>query len=407
MTGLGMFEEYDPEVQKVSFPSEITDAFSRLRVSNPDSMFDAVFKYDKQPLLFWESTSLSATITHLGNNPSVELLCSTTNGSSAVFQTRNYLQYSPGKSLMLLITGSLVETKTGVTKRLGYFSVNDGVFFELSDSTLSVVRRTKVSGSVVNNTVNQSSWNLDKLDGTGTSGITVDVTKQLIFVIDLQWLGSGRIRFGFSISGSIVYCHEILNSNILTTPYSRTGKLPIRFEISNASTSSSTLRVTCISAVIEGGAHWDGIYRTVNSGTTPISFSSSSTKPIISLRKKSANIEELVQLLSVSLFSGSSDDFLVSLIKNPTLTGASWVDLSGYCQKDVSATALSGGIELYSDYIRGSVSTPSVSGANDLTESIIAFIGDDNGTSEILTLAATNLTTSASAYGRINYLEYL
>lgn len=407
MTGLGIHEDFEPTVQTVDFHNNNLDAFHRLRVSEPETIFDCVFKNDKQPLLFWEATNATGSITHLGDNPSVQLSCSTTNGSYAYFQSRNYLQYSPGKSLLLLFTGNFVETKTNVTKRIGYFSANDGLFFQLSGSTLSVVRRSKVSGSVVDTVINQADWNVDKLDGTGSSGVTYDITKQIILVIDLQWLGSGRIRFGVSVGGDIIYCHEIYNSNVLTTPYTRTGKLPIRAEIVNSGSNSSSVNLTCVTAMAEGGANWDGIYRTINSGTTPISFTAVATKPIISIRKKSAFIEELAQLLSVGLFVGSADDFLVKIIKNPTLTGASWVDVDGFCQKDVSSTSYTGGTEIYSAYVRGAATASSVSETNDLTDSFIAFLGDSNGTSEILSLVATNLTTSATAYGRINYLEYL
>jgi len=43
----------------------------------------------------------------------------------------------------------------------------------------------------------QSEWNLDRCDGTGKSGYTIDVTKMQMFYMDYSWYGAGFIRWGF------------------------------------------------------------------------------------------------------------------------------------------------------------------------------------------------------------------
>jgi hypothetical protein len=48
-------------------------------------------------------------------------------------------------------------------------------------TTISFVLRTATSGSPSDaRTVNQADWNGDKLDGTGDSGYTLDITKAQI-----------------------------------------------------------------------------------------------------------------------------------------------------------------------------------------------------------------------------------
>ncbi len=384
------------------------DAFGRLRTSHAVTIFDSTFKYDKQPVLWNESVVSGGTVTHDANKVSVVLACTTTTNSEAIFQTRQYFRYKPSKSQFLVFTGNFISTATKVVKKIGYFDANNGLFFQLSGSTLSVVRRTKVSGAVVNNTTNQSSWNLDKLDGTGASGLTIDVTKQQIFIIDFQWLGSGRIRYGFNIGGVIVYCHEESNANTLTVPYSQTADLPVRVEIKNNSATASSMHITCVAVASESGYAPEGIIRTVSNGTTARSFAGAgSTIPILSIRKQTAYVDLPVKIIDFTAFSNTTDDFLIRIVYNGTLTGASWVNASGFAQYDVSSTAISGGTYIYSMYLRGA--SGSVGSIADIFQQISnATLGRDiSGNSDILSIVGINITSAASLFGVINYRELL
>jgi hypothetical protein len=51
--------------------------------------------------------------------------------------------------------------------------------------------------------VPQTNWNIDKLDGTGISGITLDISKAQILWMDIEWLGLGTVRIGFVINGNL------------------------------------------------------------------------------------------------------------------------------------------------------------------------------------------------------------
>ena len=77
----------------------------------------------------------------------------------------------------------------------------------------------------------QSTWNLDKMDGTGPSGYNIDLSKMQMFYIDYSWYGAGSIRWGFrAANGNVTYCHRVLNNNVNTEAYMRTGNLPARYE---------------------------------------------------------------------------------------------------------------------------------------------------------------------------------
>src|SRR5579863_8450224 len=186
------------------------------------------------------------------------------------------------------MTGFLGAIKTNVAQRIGYFDANDGVFFYQDGTNLGVAVRTSTSGSPVTTLIPQSTWNIDKLDGTGSSGITITTANTQIFVIDLQWLGTGRVRFGFDIGGVIVYCHAINNANAgETSPYMNTGSLPCRYEITNTGTAASTttMKAICTSVISEGGAEIvGGLQFSASNGTTTVGVTT--RRPVLSIAPK-------------------------------------------------------------------------------------------------------------------------
>lgn len=307
------------------------------------------------------------------------------------------------------MTGNMGGGVASVVKRWGVFDVNNGMFFELNGTTARVVVRSKATGSIVDTAVAQSAWNIDKMDGTGVSGLTLDFAKQNIYVIDYQWLGSGRVRYGVEIGGVLYYVHEALHANILERIYSQYGTYPVRCEIVGSGAAGS-MYFTCCSITSEGGDEADGIFRTVNSGLTAKSYGASgSVVPLISLRKNSANVTVPIRLLDFQTFSSSADDMLITIYLNTALTGASWdAAPAGFAEYDISATAISGGIKLYSHYVRGA----SQIGATEITAALarsksFALGADVDMNSDVLTIVGQNITTNASLYGAINYREII
>ena len=94
----------------------------------------------------------------------------------------------------------------------------------------------------------QSDWNIDRCDGTGKSGYTLDPTKMQMFYMDYSWYGAGFIRWGFrALDGNVIYAHKIPNNNQNTEAYMRSGNLPARYEVNTippATTAAKTLSNT-------------------------------------------------------------------------------------------------------------------------------------------------------------------
>lgn len=388
------------------------DAFGRIRTSNPNVLFEANFVNGEKNLLFSGATANGGTITFDQNNASMNLNVTTTNDSRAVRQTKKYFHYVSGNSLLLFLTGKFGTAKTNCIQRIGYFDDNNGVFFELNGTTLNVVLRSNTSGSVVETRIAQSAFNLDKIDGTGVSETTFDATKQQIFVIDLQWLGSGRIRFGINGGECVTYIHQITNANSNTTVYMRSGSLPIRYEIVNSGTTSgsTTLRMTCMSIMSEGSINKPDVARSVDMQDSPktvgglLGAGAGVMSPMIAIRLKSSFNRATIIPKFLSLACTTPDIVSFRLILNPTLTGASWtsVDTDSITEYDVSATAYTGGTILRTFYVGdNNTSTPNLDDNN------LKLNADINGTTDILLVAGAGIEGNATLIAAINFLEEL
>jgi hypothetical protein len=392
-----------------STPADATvDAFGRLRVSNPTTLFDSKQIYDGQLFLWSQKTIGNATITHNSHLAASVLACSTSSGDKAIRQSKIYIPYQPGKSFSIKLTGILGSLKSNVRQRIGYFDDNNGLFFEQDGTNLKVVVRSSTSGSPVNISVNQANWNIDPMNGTGSSGITLDMSKVHIFTIDFQWLGVGRVRFGFNIDGKNYYVHEFTHANINTSVYMSTPTLPVRYELENTNTtaSSTSMQAICASVVSEGGYTFNGLRRSIDRGITTSSIGTTLT-PLISLKLSSSYIRSTLSDFSFDIFNSGNAIFRYGLYLNPTITGGtavSWNTIANsYAEYDIARTgAVSGGLLIHSGYAQGSANTAIKQDID--TMSIIA--ADVDGISDQLVLAIQTVSGSNSFYGSLSWKEY-
>ena len=340
----------------ISIGGTNVDAFGRLRSSQPYTLFDSQSRYEADPQ-FDTSTATGGSITYLPNEASVQMSVTTASGSEVVRQTYRVFPYQPGKGLLCLATFDMNAAKTGLRQRVGYFGTQNGVFLQQNDSTVSFVLRSYISGAVSDaRTVPQSSWNGDKLDGTGDSGYTLDLSKAQILWMDFEWLGVGSVRCGFIINGEYIVCHTFNNANEITSVYMTTAILPIRYEITNTAVtaSASSLKQVCSSVISEGG-YEQYSFGSVARRTAILTTIGNTFLPLVSIRLKSSRLGAVVLPQRIQVLPTTSQNYEVTLVKNPTLTGASWVaTTSNSVEMDVSATAISGGTIVQTDYVTSS-----------------------------------------------------
>lgn len=390
------------------FSATSLDAFGRLRIAQPYTLFDSQNRYQKDPQ-FSEELTTGGTATYVANESSVDLAVTTSSGSKTVRQSYRVFPYQPGKSLMVLATFVMNEGKENLRQRVGYFNTDNGVFFQVNGTTKSFVLRTNTSGTPSDaRTVNQADWNGDKLDGTGASGITLDITKAQILYMDFEWLGVGSVRCGFVIDGKFYVCHTFNNANEIDKVYMTTAILPVRYEIENtaATASASTMTQICSSVISEGGYDQKAIPQWARRTTVLTGVGSAAFVPIVSIRLKSTSLGAVV-IPSVfhAIPIGSTLDYEVVLIKNPTLTGASFTSNSTNVELDVTATALTGGSIVDLDYVSGSnQGSGVVSEGSDYNFDLQLGV-TIGGTSDIYTLAARTISGTDDIIGSMSYYD--
>lgn len=234
--------------------SAANDAFSRLRVSSPKLIFDSQLTYDLQPLLWEQITNgTGATIAHNTQNRCANLAFSSTpTGGNSFMQTYEHFRYQPGRGQLIFITFNFVEGLSNCIKFAGYSDGTNGLEFVLEDD---VFKFRILSGTTEgNDVVTQTNWNIDKFDGFGPSGVTLQKDKVQILVIDFQALYVGRVRMGFDIDGVIYYAHEFRHvNNGDTSPYIQTANLPVRCGMSTTGTVTTTMQYICSAVISEGG----------------------------------------------------------------------------------------------------------------------------------------------------------
>lgn len=389
------------------------DAFGRARVSNPANLFSSNFHYDLNPLLWVTSTASGGTVSSTTAQSSATLSTGgTTSGAVAILQSKRYFLYQAGKSQQILMTGVMGALKANVTRRIGYFDDNNGVFFQQNGQALSVVVRSNTTGSPVDIVINQSQWNIDKVDGTGRSGIKIDTSYAQIFFIDLEWLGTGRVRWGFYFNGIPVYVHQFLYANTSTTgPYMNTGSVPVRYEIRNTATagSTTTMLATCQSVVSEGGQEFPpSTSFSASNGVTTISVST--RRPILSIAPKttfnSVTNRSSIILDELQLIAGTNSVFW-ELVYNGTLTGASFssVDANSLVNFDVSATAISGGTVLLSGFVPGSTGSTAQTIELDISKQLPVTLDFAGSTPDTMPVVCTSFTGSSATSAALTWGE--
>ena len=345
------------------------DAFSRLRTSNPATLFESSFIYDLQPLVYEQLTATGGAVAHDATNSAALLNATTSSGSRAAMQSYRFVRYQPGKSQLSKLTFCMGATAANSTKRIGLYDslLDSGFYLERAGTAVALVRRSTTTTG--NTSVAQASWNIDPMDGSGPSGITLDLTKAQILIMDFQWLGVGRVRVGFDIDGIIYYVHQFLHANSVTTTYIKQLTLPVYAEnINTGASSATTMRFICSSIESEGGTETPYGYTVAVEQTA--NAASGARTAILSLRPRLTfnNVTNRIQMdtLKLSLMNpGANPVYWELCVGNTFSVAPTWANVNAnYSAMDYSSApgTLSGvGVVIDSGYVQNG--TGAVSGA--------------------------------------------
>ena len=391
------------------------DAFSRLRVSNPLILFNSQFTYDLAPIIFEQiTTGAGASISHdTTNRCALMTFAATATGGKAYMQSYEYLPYQPGRSQLIFVTFNMIAAVANTIKFAGYSDGTNGVEFQ-NNGTVNQFVVYSASG-LGNETVTQTNWNLDPLDGSGPSGITLDIGKTQILVIDIQALYVGRVRVGFDLGGTIVYAHEFLHANLVLYPYIQTANLPIRCGMTCTGTVTTTMNFICSAVMSEGGSEDINTFgytfqtntsrATAVGGTQLLTLRPKTTFNGITNRMRVAYID--VEVLNLG---STNENIRWDLCVGQAITGGSWADVNTtYSGVEVNTGAtLSGSpaVIIDSGWVTVGGNNKSVTTTSIISRYPITL--DANGANRTLgslTLKVTALSGTPTVYAGVKFRE--
>jgi hypothetical protein len=405
-----------------SLTPSLVDSFGRIRVSQPFNLFASSHRYSDNG--YWSTATASGgSATFNSNEGLVDLAVGTSQGSKVFRETYKVFSYQPGKGFLIKTTFTFNPVKSGLRQRVGLFNDYNGLFLEIGSSpqSLCFTRRSYVSGSTVDTKVSRlggefgpqdTGWNIDKLDGNGPSGITIDPSKSQILFIDLEWLGAGTVMLGFMVDRKFVPCHTFDHANIITGTYMTTACLPVKYEIENltSTTSASTLKQICTTVESEGGYELSGSSDGVGTPiTTPKTLAVAGIYyPVVSLRLKQSTLDAIAILTSMSIMGlGNNESYHWKLLSNPSISDGAWSTTNALsCIEYNLGGTVSGGRTLASGFISSSnKGSPTVELSKD---SLFAFQLERDGlnsTSRPISLVATSSNPNQSIYANLDWQE--
>lgn len=319
----------------------VTDMTSRLKVARTNRIFSSTWQYDKQPRSWTERITGGASITAPGQKDPAYLKLSTTtaDGDLIEFGTKRYIKYRPFRTHEISMSNILGPGDANCIQRFGQFTTFNGWYFERqANNYYACIRNNtnQVSGTTTTK-IERANWNVDKLDGTGPSGIDLapgsetdgSLENAITWVIEYVWHGTQGIKFGIQYFDQIIWCHFFRYSASDDVPFARTALLPLKYEMENdgALSAATDWYIGPCSFNIEDGEEALGERHTISNMTTGKTISSSSVPTyLLALRPKAtingSNNRGFLVPINFNIYT--TDDVLVELVYLAQISTATW-----------------------------------------------------------------------------------
>lgn len=401
------FQEVDSRGQaftRFAEGSPSMDAFANLRVGEAYCVGSYDYAHGDSADLFQDITTTGGSVAHNIATSDTTLAVNTNSAASISRTTVRYHHYQPGVSNLIIQT--LVHGDAGKTnhrRKWGYFEPTYGLYWELDGTQLYVCIKSDTLGQTFR--VAQADWNQDKLDGTGVSGMNLDITKANYYFLDFAWLGVGEVRFGIlGYNGERNICHIFRNPNTHVAAYMHSGCAPLRWEMENYGVVGSGSEMRSICSAVYSQSRVDYTYWRYCDieRLTPVTVTTKT--PIFSMRVKAGTHVGVYPESFNALVSGGTVMF--EIYDDATLTGATWT-ISGesLAEGDIGATAITGGTRFYSHWAGEGTHHIELHEYYETNDEGYHRLPDDSD-SYVFTLVATKISgTTVTVAADLNYRE--
>lgn len=395
----------------VAFDPTAIDAFGRFRVSQLTTQADLKQIHDELPF-FYDIEEIGTGVHTYNSGGADSTMTTAASSDMVIMQTKQRYNYLTGKSAYLFITFRDFDTESNVEKRVGYFNSStvspftadrDGFYLENDSGTISFV----IANNGTESTYDQSTWD-DPMDGTGASGVDLELgteTGNLLLWADYEWLGVGRIRYGFVKSG-IFYIANIIDHIGGDGVYMLSPNHSIRSEIRQNGAGSGSFTLICATFNVEGALNEIGVIASENLGVTHVNANIIGTKyALLGLRLNSSKLDSFVDIIKGSVLSISNKDVLWEIFLNPTVAGTFTYNAITNSSLEVAKGAsvgtntVTGGTLLDSGYAIGQITEAfKFVNANRLGAQI-------DGTRDEIVLCGTPLASNSDVLASITWRE--
>ena len=398
------------------------DAFGKLRVSGATLLGDYVFSNSYLPIQFSTNMAKGANVAWDSNARAALLTSPTTTGALVAHTSNTYHHYIPGSSHLFMATLALGDSgKANLGRSWGMFDFQNGFHFVhrefplgSGNFQLGAVIKSDVSGSVVDTYIWQEDWNFDKLDGTGKSKMVIDVTKDNLYWIDVQWLGAGRTRFGVYFNGQRVTCHEHYHGNLFPFALTGTGSLPVCFAQRNFGVTGSTseMRVFCsaiwtestVDPSIYGQPGQEIVSKTVSSNDQYVYVGSMAPVELYTNGRTNRSLYYPTSVDVQAYDTTTGDDVRIELEvrAESVINGAAFTEqtIGSSVLVDTSANFFGGGRAIYKTLVKGAATLDLSQVYSNMTTGAVKNYSENGGHRHV---PVASITNASPAVLTVNY----
>lgn len=330
----------------------LQSAFGELLTTSNNPVIQLQFPYNINTDYVSSTLTASGTVTQ--TNSLAQISSGAAINSSAILQSLQQVHYAAGQGCSAEFTAVYTTGVAGNTQTVGIGDTVDGFFFGYNGTAFGVLHRN----NSVDTWIPQSSWNVDKFDGTGVSGVTLIPTFGNVYKIQFQWLGFGVINFFIEhpSTGEIALCHQISYSNANSVPSLANPNLPL-----SASSKNTTNNTNIVIGVGSMGAFVEGIISNIY-----IRNSVSATKTglttevnVLTLRNNSTFVSKTnrtrITVDNISVLNQSTQEGIFKFYLNATVGGTpSFTNINANTSVvayDTAGTTITGGRLLFAVHI--------------------------------------------------------
>lgn len=390
------------------------DAFGKLRVAGATLLGEYIFSNGTLPTQFASTLRNGGTVTWDQNSRALVLTNTTVNDSHTSHTSHTYHHYFPGSSQLFIGTLALGDAgKANLMREWGMFDDKNGFYFIQDDGVLGVGIRSNTSGSVVNTFIPRTQWNEDKADGTGRSKMNLDVTKDNIYWIDVQWLGAGRVRFGTYYDGERVVLHEFYHGNNYSVPVTAMGSLPVCVHQMNMGVTASTseMRAWCMAVWTESNldvrttasSALQSFSKTVSTNDTYNYVATISPKENLPNGQPNRSLywPTEIEASGWDTVTGGPAIFELEIYAEPIVSGFAWQPVNGSStvEYDIAGSYVASGIPVSQRFVQGRDAFDATTTFNNMQYGAFKNYAEDGGTVvqpiTAVTKAATAVVTLA------------